>query len=200
MEIPTVRAELEIVGLSPGRPEARPGGELVKGPAQKLGTSQPPVHPLRLAAAHRYRSDSREALDVGGTLISITAIAPRGAARCRMARWCLGCKIGFGYEPARCILLSLRILEKKFWLNQFNESLRDWHDFCVPRDWGVGFDAGFLPLFAAGTKIHVHENACACWRFSPGGSGSRAECAASAATHSPTRSHDGRGLHHSKRF
>lgn len=84
MVIPAVRAELQVVGFGPGRPEARESRELMKGLAQKFGTSQPPVHPFRLAAVHSDRSDSREALDVGGTLISIPVIAPsRQQARCK---------------------------------------------------------------------------------------------------------------------
>ena len=42
----------------------------------------------------------------------------RRAARYRMAPWCLDCKVLVATEPAGCILLSLRMLKRKFWVNR----------------------------------------------------------------------------------
>jgi len=68
----TVLPSLLVVGLRPERLLTRGVGEFVKGLAQELGASQPPMHPAHLAAALGDRGDTGEFLNLSGAVVAVT--------------------------------------------------------------------------------------------------------------------------------
>src|SRR5271167_757637 len=62
---------LFIIGAGPRRPTAGMGGELVKALAQEFGAGPPPMHPARLAAFLRDRSDAGELLHMTSLLVTL---------------------------------------------------------------------------------------------------------------------------------
>ena len=68
----TVLPSLLVVGLRPERLLTRGVGEFVKGLAQELGASQPPMRPAHLAAALGDRGDTGEFLNLSGAVVAVT--------------------------------------------------------------------------------------------------------------------------------
>src|SRR5687767_13633820 len=64
-----------VVGVRPPTESTGLVGELVEGLAKELGTSKPPPHDLRLAAALRDGGDAAVLLHLAGVLIALAIVA-----------------------------------------------------------------------------------------------------------------------------